>query len=585
MEIRKYISLYLKSLKLLFKANKKITLTILFFVPIQYLMPTMNVWVSNLLINQLSEMNFSSINLFLIFWGVIFLLNNITVPLNVFLQGQLTDKLTLYLNTNLINKSEEIETIELFENSEFYDDINIIQSESSWRPVNLIVFGSSVIGNAITLISMLCLLANFHLFIAFLILIVLIPQGLIFYKIQQQAFETLVSNSPDSRKLNYYGNLALSNQSIKEVKMYEMYQFIKDKYLNTYYKIIVGVQKNRLKQFGISISFLFLTGLISLGSFLYVINGVLNHHFLPGAILIFSSSIVYAMQSTSRVIEESSLLYDTLLYMEKYFNFMSISSSTSVNKQGVQFLENITVDSLSFQYPNTKKRALEDVTFDIKKGQKIAIVGENGSGKTTLVKLLCGLYESSPNSIKIDGINLTDVDLKKYRSMMTTVFQDYSKYNFTLEENVMISNLGNSNVQDIKNALLKSGFYPEKENIELNQQLGKIFSDSVDLSGGEWQKVALSRAFFSNKEIMILDEPTAAIDAKLENQIYKQFLELAKEKTVIFVTHRLSSVKKADKVLLMKQGKVVAYSSHEELIKTNAYYKELYTLQAEPYLN
>ncbi|MBD3948941.1 ABC transporter ATP-binding protein [Tuanshanicoccus lijuaniae] len=583
MKLKKYFKLYSKSLQLIFKADAKVTLLILLIVPIQYLIPTLNVWVSNVLINLVAQQQFSAINFYLIVWSVLFVLNNLTVPLNVFLQGQLTDKLTLHLNTSLMDKAKAMKTIELFEDAEFYDDINVIQSEASWRPVNLIVFGSSVIGNLITLISMLWLLVDFHLVIALAILIVLIPQGMMFYKIQQQAFETLVSNSPESRKLNYYGSLSLSNQAIKEVKMYQMHGFIKNKYLDTYKKIIVGVKNNRLKQFSISITFLFVTALISVGGFIYVLNGVTKGVFAAGSILIFSSAIVFTMQSMSRVIEESSLLYDTLLYMERYFNFMATPITSSHQAIPIPSFSAIRVNNLSFHYPNTSENVLKQVSFDIEKGQKIAIVGENGSGKTTLVKLLCGLYQAPDNAIKIDDININALDMTQYRSLITTVFQDYCRYNFTLKENVNIADLTNTSKTDIVTALTKSGFYPEKATIPLEQQLGKIFANATDLSGGEWQKIALARAFFANKELLILDEPTAAIDAKLENEIYKQFLELASGKTVIFVTHRLSSVKKADKVLLIKQGEVLAFSSHDELMQTNDYYRELYQLQAEPY--
>lgn len=175
------------------------------------------------------------------------------------------------------------------------------------------------------------------------------------------------------------------------------------------------------------------------------------------------------------------------------------------------------------------------------------------------------------------------MDIKQYRSLVTTVFQDFAKYNLTLGENVQVSDLNNQNVHDIDQALTESSFYPNKNAITLDQMLGKMFSNSTDLSGGEWQKIAVARAFFANKEFLILDEPTASIDAKIEHQLFKNFIELSKNKTVIFVTHRLSSVKRADKVLLLKKGKVVGYSSHDDLIKHNAYYRELYQLQAAPY--
>lgn len=581
--LKEYFSLYRKSINVAFKSSKGITYFLLLILPIQYLIPALTVWTANNLINNISQKQMREVTLYLIIWGVLFVVNNIMVPLSVFLQGQLTDKLTFQLNTSLMEKSEELSTIDVFENAEYYDDLNIIQSEASWRPVNLIVFGSSVIGNIVTLVSMVILLFNFHYLIALAICFVLIPQGLIFYKIQQQAFEILVSNSPESRKLNYYSNVTLSNQTIKEVKMYDLHRFFLDKYKNTYATIIKGVQLTRFKQFKVSVLFLIITAIISVLSFYYVLIGIIQGKFEMGAILVFSSTIVYAMQSTSRIVEETSLLYDTLLYMKRYFSFIDLDTGNYHGDKTLAQIQQIDIRGLSFRYPGSEQDVLDDVSFAIRRGEKIAIVGENGSGKTTLIKLICALYKTEDHRIFINDVDINTLNLPDYRYHMSTVFQDFAKYNLTLGENVQISNLQNKDDNQMIQALYSSGFFPDKASLGLDQMLGKMFANATDLSGGEWQKVALGRAFFADKELLILDEPTAAIDAKIEHQILKNFIDLSRNKTVIFVTHRLSSVRQADKVLVLKQGKVVGYDSHDVLMKDNAYYSELYRLQSEPY--
>jgi ATP-binding cassette subfamily B protein len=227
---------------------------------------------------------------------------------------------------------------------------------------------------------------------------------------------------------------------------------------------------------------------------------------------------------------------------------------------------------------------LHDINFNISKGEKIAIVGENGSGKSTLIKLIMRFYDPSKGEVDLNGNNLKDYDIKTYRSKLSATFQDYSKFKLSLFENVSVFRHGN---EDKAKAALKSAGLStllEDKDINLNTILSKEFVNGVELSGGQWQKIALARDIYSDAQVEFLDEPAATIDAKSENEIYEHFLAKNKDKTIIFVTHRLSAVKYADKILFLQNGKVQGVDSHENLMKTNEDYRNMYNLQKEAYI-
>lgn len=217
-----YLKLYKKSLRLVLDASPVFSVTMLILVPMQAALPAATIYLANYLINEMSESG-NAVNTVVIFWGITFLLGNVISPFITFIQGKLTDDLTYHLNMSIMKKSESLQTIHFFENSEFLNNIELVSSEASWRPVNLLVFGTSIIGSLITFVSMIVLLAGLNMFIALILLVALLPQAILAYKIQQQAFETLVSNTEDSRKLNYYTKAVIESKTIKEVRLFNLY--------------------------------------------------------------------------------------------------------------------------------------------------------------------------------------------------------------------------------------------------------------------------------------------------------------------------------------------------------------------------
>ena len=586
-KIFNYLNLYLKSLNFVWKTSKSIMLWMILMVPIQSILPSISIFITNIVVNKISSLNSINLTMLIAVWGVSFFLNNLISPLLVMIQGRMTDLLTYQLNTELMRKSERLQNISYFEDSEFYNDIQLLSSEASWRPVNLLVFGTSLISNAIVFASMLLMVSSVNILVSLLLFVVLIPQGIIAYRIQQQAFETLVSNSEESRKLDYYSQVLLSNNHIKDIRLYNLYFFFITKYTDVFTSITDKLQVDRRKKFTNSALFITLNSIVIILMFGYVIIQIKKGILDLGVIFVFSTSIIYSINSMARLVEDSSLLYDTLLYMENFFKFIEIedelSTEVPITKTENNFGDDIIeFRNVNFSYSNNSDLVLSNFSFKIAEGEKIAIVGENGAGKTTLVKLLCAFYPNYSGDIIVNNKSLREYELTDYRKQITSIFQDFSKFDISLRENVALSDLSRIfKNEDITKALDKGRF--NMKDMSLDQVLGRKFDGGKELSGGEWQKVALSRAFFSNAPILILDEPTASIDAKAEYELFQDFLQLTQGKTVFYITHRLASVKFADKILVLKSGEIHSFGTHNELMNKDEYYRKLYKMQSSMY--
>lgn len=583
--IKKIIILYFKSLNLFWKASPVIACILMILIPIQAIVPSVLIWLGQVLIDSLSKNTFNI--MYLVFWSFIFCIGNLTNPIMTTAQGVLTDKLISSINISLMKKSKDLKGLLSFENSEFYDDLQIISSEASWRPVNLIVFGINILRNVVTALSMSILLARYNPWLSILILASIIPQSIITYKIQQESFETMVTLSPESRRIQYYSDLLLTKHAAKEIRILNLFDFFTEKYRNTFKSIHKGITKKRVQKMTVSVVFIGISSGISIFSLYWFIQSIQNNTLPVGALLTFTTSIIYINQSLSSLIEESSLLYDTLLYMEKYFAFMNTESDIYDKGSYKQVEESdITFNHVYFTYQGSKKPTLKDINFTIRKGEKIAIVGENGAGKSTIIKLLLRFYDIDDGEITMGNHNISLYNVENYRSLYSVVFQDFAHFSLSIRDNIVIGNLdGKKNLIKIDEAVHESGFKEvlNRKKISYTDILGKEYTDGVELSGGEWQKLTIARAFFSEKDYLILDEATASLDPRSEYEMFRNFLKLSDNKTVIFITHRLAAVKLADKVLVLKNGRIHGFDSHESLLANNNYYRELYEMQASGY--
>lgn len=569
--------------KLFFKAAPAIATFVALLAPIQAIASVLAINAGQNVINEVTahKQFWTSIGI----WIIVTALTQLLPPVATSLQGILTDKLTGFINMNLMKKSKDLQSLSIFDNSTYFDDLQLLKEGASWRPVNLIVFGVAIIQSGLTLLFMLSLLARYNPWVAILLLIVMVPQSLSYYRIQQQAFETMVTRSKNARKLDYLSSLLLDRKDAKEVRLFNMFPAVIDRYIKLFKDTRKNVDQVRMKQMYVSSFFLGLVVIVSGYGFYWFAFSVNDGIIGAGALLMFVSVIASVSSSLATLVEDSSLLYDSLLWVEKYNRFEKYHDDfQSGSRQLDTPINQIKLSHVSFTYPFSNEEILHDVNFNINKGEKIAIVGENGSGKSTLIKLLMRFYDPSKGKIDLNGSNLKDYDIKDYRNHLSATFQDYSKFKLSLLENVSV--FRNGNEDKVKTALWDAGLSTllNDKDISLDTILSKEFANGVELSGGQWQKIALARDIYSDAQVEFLDEPTAAIDAKSENKIYEHFLAKNKNKTIVFVTHRLSAVKYADKILFLQNEKVQGFDSHENLMKTNIDYRNMYNLQKEAYI-
>lgn len=582
-KLNQYFKELTKTYYLFFKSVPLVATCVLLLAPLQAVIPLLTVTAGQKVIDQVT--NHSPFMEMIIVWIVATAFQQFLPSLSTMVQGVLTDKLTGFINISLMKKSADLQSISIFDDSKYFDDLQMLRDDASWRPVNLIVFGVSVLQSFLTLAFMLIYLARYNWWLALLLLIVMVPQSISYYRIQQQSFETMVERSKNARYLHYYSGLLLDRRDAKEVRLFNMFPKIIEKYISLFEQTKKDVNQIRKKQLATSSLFVVLTvGVFGYG-FYWFTNSVRIGALEVGVLLMFVSVIGYISTSMARVVEDSSLLYDSLLWIEKYFNFLEYQDNfENGTKNFPDDFENLSVKNLSFTYPFSNAEILHNVSFSVKSGEKIAIVGENGSGKSTLVKLLMRFYDPTNGKISVDNYDLKDFNIFDLHKNLSATFQDFSRFKLTLKENVIT---GYSFNKDRVNNVLKAsglGDLLANDHLNLNTTLAKDFKNGTDLSGGQWQKVALARDLYADGKIEFLDEPTAALDAKSEAEIYQRFLKENDNKTIFFVTHRLSAVRFADKVLFLDGGKVSGFDTHTNLLQINPKYKEMYDLQKNAYL-
>ncbi|MDK8392839.1 ABC transporter ATP-binding protein, partial [Lactobacillus gasseri] len=547
-KLNQYFKELTRTYHLFFKSAPLVATCVLLLAPLQAVIPLLAVAAGQKVIDQVT--NHSPFMEMIIVWIVATTFQQFLPSLSTMVQGVLTDKLTGFINISLMKKSADLQSISIFDDSKYFDDLQMLRDDASWRPVNLIVYGVSVLQSFLTLAFMLIYLARYNWWLALLLLVVMVPQSLSYYRIQQQSFETMVERSKNARYLHYYSGLLLDRRDAKEVRLFNMFPKIIEKYTSLFDQTKKDVNQIRKKQLATSSLFVVLTvGVFGYG-FYWFTNSVRTGALEVGVLLMFVSVIGYISTSMARVVEDSSLLYDSLLWVEKYFKFLEYQDDFKNGGQNFpDDFDDINIKNLSFTYPFSDTEILHNVSFSVKSGEKVAIVGENGSGKSTLVKLLMRFYDPTNGKISVDNYDLKDFNIFDLHKNLSATFQDFSRFKLTLKENVITGYSFNKG--RVNNVLKAAGLGDllANDHLNLNTMLAKDFENGTDLSGGQWQKIALARDLYANGKIEFLDEPTAALDAKSESEIYQRFLKENDKKTIFFVTHRLSAVRFADKVL------------------------------------
>ena len=417
-----------------------------------------------------------------------------------------------------------------------------------------------------------------------LLLVATLPQALLNFKLENDMWFAMIRGTPFIRRMNYYSRALLRVELAKEVRLFKLLGFFRARFLDAFAKHFLTLRKARLKK-AIGVTALVSLSIVAIAIALYLgIKQTMAGFISIGSMVLLLQSLNVLQVELSGLISNIGLLYENLLYFERLDKFLKLPPLLKQvdNPKIVTDFEKIVFEDLSFSYPDGRE-VLKNISFSIGKAEKFAIVGENGAGKTTLIKLLLRFYDPSSGSILVDGVDLREIEIDSWRKLITAVFQDFGKYALSIKENIALGEIDDiENSERFEEAVIKGGAAELVGKLGAEQQLFRDF-DGTELSLGEWQRLAISRAFYRNSSIMVLDEPTASLDPKEEAHLYKRFIDLAEGHTVLLVTHRLASVRIAEQILVLKEGRLVEQGSHEELIANNNIYAELWKLQAEAY--
>jgi ATP-binding cassette subfamily B protein len=585
---------------LIWETNKWIMLAFAGIVLFTGLQPVASVWLGKKVIGILAEsmsggFKEEAARLLILYSCLYFGLTLATRLANTFnsaLSRLMGDVLARNIKIKIMKKAGEID-MACFDDAEFYSKMENANNEAGNRPISIMNSSYQLISSIISIISFVTVVATYNRLFAALLLISSIPVGYISMYIRGRNYRLHVRQSVERRKMSYYSSLVTNRYTVMEVKLYDMCDLLIEKYKEAFesaYKQTKALQKLIIRWtcFGSLCSLVTLAWVyIDMGiSTLKGIISLENFSFFTGAATNIERSVVN-ITSTVSGIYEGSLFIDNL----KEFLEQEITIKPAVEppkRVKINQKHRIEFQNVSFSYPGTDKKVLDDLSFVIEEGQTVALVGHNGAGKTTLLKLLLRLYDPTEGKILLDGTDIREYDPYDLYKLYSVVFQDFGKLAFSIRENIALGNLDNINdLLAIKNAAKSSNadeFIEKLENgydTELTRQFDR---NGLELSVGQWQKIAVARAFFRNGEILIFDEPSASMDAEAEYNLFKQLEEMKEEKTAIFVSHRLSSATISQKVLFLENGKLVEMGTHEQLMENGGPYSRLFTMQAKRYI-
>jgi len=505
----------------------------------------------------------------------------------------LTDALLgdLYANHSSVELMHKASTLDLgmFEDSEFYDKLERARRQTTGRVV-LMSMVLSQLQDLITIIFLGVGLVAFEPWLILILAVAVLPSFLSEAYFSRSSYSLVRSWTPQRRELDYLRYIGASVETAKEIKVFGLDDFLTNRFgkiANEYYLVNRALAVKRTI-WGTILQVL--SVLAYYGAYLLIIIKTVGGALTVGSMTFLSGSFNRLQNQLQNLLSTFTRITESALYLQDYFDFLAINplirDETDAVDPPAEIQEGIQFENVGFKYPGTDVWAVRHLSFVLQPGEKLALVGENGAGKTTLVKLLARMYDPSEGSISLDGTDIRRFKIEKYRRMIGVIFQDYVRFAFIASENVAVGQIEEAtNQPKIQNASEKSlaDAVIKKLPEGYNQMLGKRFSDGIDLSGGEWQKVALARAYMRDAQIVILDEPTASLDARAEYEVFKRFSELTKGKTAVIISHRFSTVRMADRILVLKNGEKIEIGTHEELLSKNGLYAELFNLQAQGY--
>jgi len=497
----------------------------------------------------------------------------------------------LFSNHSSIKIMSHASTLDLeqFEDSLFYDKLERARMQTTGRTILL----SQVLGQVQDLITMAFLavgLIAINPWLVLLLLVAVLPAFIGESYFNDKGYILTRGQTPQRRELDYIRYIGASDETAKEVKIFDLSGFIIGRFRELSDRFYAENKSLTIRRSFWGTVFAVIGSIGYYGAYVVIILRTVSGNLSIGDLTFLAGSFRQMRSLLESILTRFSSVSQGAIYLRDFFEFFDIEPRIHLSPKPRPFPKpmqtGFAFEDVGFRYANSELWANRHLTFTLSPGEKLALVGENGAGKTTLVKLLARLYDPTEGRILLDGFDLREYDIAELRLEIGIIFQDFIHYQMSLAQNIAVGNIEKKENRDLiihaaEQSLADS--VAERFATKYDQALGRRFNEGVDLSGGEWQKVALARAYMRDAQLLILDEPTAALDARAEYQVFQRFSELTKGKSAVLISHRFSTVRMADRILVLERGEMTELGSHEELLELGGSYAELFQLQAQGY--
>jgi ATP-binding cassette subfamily B protein len=581
--------------KLVWQSSSKKTFFSFLFRTIRSAMPVALLYVGKLIIDQVVLLNslpagadHSYLYRLIILEFSLAIATDALSRVTSLLDGLLGDSFSNYTSIKIMQHAATLD-LEQSEDAEFYDKLERARQQTLGRTM-LLSQAMAQIQDIISMAFLVTGLLAFNPWLILLLVITILPSFIGESYFNNQNYSLTRSQTPERRELDYLRFLGASDETAKEVKIFNLGNFIISRFKRLSDQFYKDNSKLAIRRslWGTFFSMLGSTGYYA--AYVFIIIRTVNGSITVGDLTFLAGSFRQLRSLTEGILLRFTTISQGAIYLTDFMEFFEIQPVIKVPQNPIAFprpiKQGFTFENVGFKYRHSNSWANRYLNFTLHPGETLALVGENGAGKTTLVKLLARLYEPTEGRILLDGIDLKEYDPDDLRLNLGVIFQDYLRYQMTLSNNIAVGNIAQQdNIELIKRAAKAStaDALAEKLPDHYNQTLGKRFANGVELSGGEWQKVALSRIYMKEAQVLILDEPTAALDARAEYEVFQRFSQMTQGKSAVLISHRFSTARLADRILVLDKGQLLEIGTHEELLRQNGRYAELFNLQAKGY--
>jgi ATP-binding cassette subfamily B protein len=501
---------------------------------------------------------------------------------------------TLQVQLAIYRKINSLAGLAPFEDPLFHNTLQLSVRDSQTRPALTVRMLLSLGSSFVTLAAFMGVLLNLNPLLAALVILVAVPQLLVERKFARQRFRLGTEMSQDERRAIYYGHVLSAPHFIKELRLFNLADYFLKSLHHTQLDLNHRQQRQEIRELRWQLGLALLTNLSAAAAYALVILQAFAGHFSLGDLMLYLSALGSVQQSLSAAAYGLGSMHESALFYSRYADVLALPDplqSHAPLRPVPPLRSGIELRNVSFRYGVAQPWVLRNVDLVLPAGKCLGLVGLNGEGKTTLVKLITRLYDPTEGQILWDGVDIREFDPSQLRNCIAVMFQDYARYDLTIQENIGLGNLAHiNNSKCVREAAIAAGIDHRIETLPRGYEtmLSRSFGSDdlgIDLSGGEWQKIALARMFLRDASVLVLDEPTAALDIQSEHELYHHFMSVTSKRTSLLISHRLSTVRMADLIAVLAGGCIIEYGTHEDLLNHGGTYAKLYRMQADRYMS